>query len=160
MDKVKLAWVVGLLEGEGCFSKKNNRSRDVRVTCVSTDEDVIVKLHRYLGVGHVNGPYHKKPYHKRKPYYVLQISGKPAYDVLKLVHRHMGRRRFERISQLLEEYNAFQEKIYRIKDIRTGKISKVVNITEWCVKRHIPRHKVYRKYKGKWVQYKNWIRIE
>ena len=64
MDTIALAWVAGLLEGEGAFVLAWHKSSagpypEVRVQCNMTDEDVIRKLHASTGVGAVRGPYNQ-----------------------------------------------------------------------------------------------------
>jgi hypothetical protein len=57
MTSEETAWVAGLLEGEGSFSRKKAITTAGRVlyypqvSCGSTDEDVIEKLARIVGAG-------------------------------------------------------------------------------------------------------------
>lgn len=49
MTPEEVAWVAGLLEGEGYFSISSARHRQARVVCSMTDEDVVRKLHVLAG---------------------------------------------------------------------------------------------------------------
>lgn len=53
-----LAWLAGLLEGEGSFMLAKGRLPALRVGM--TDEDVIRHAHSIAGVGQVSGPFHKR----------------------------------------------------------------------------------------------------
>ena len=56
---VDLAWVAGFFEGEGCISLDHQkRGMTRRLSAVSTDLDVLNKLHGILGCG---GVYKRKP---------------------------------------------------------------------------------------------------
>lgn len=65
MNEVECAWVAGLLEGEGSFVFVGRRDRSrtfPQINCSMTDEDVIRKLHRFVGVGYV----HEDPGNQRQ----------------------------------------------------------------------------------------------
>lgn len=51
---IRLGWVTGLIEGEGCIIDRNGRPS---VEVATTDKDVALRLHEWSGVGVVNGPY-------------------------------------------------------------------------------------------------------
>lgn len=52
MNDLELAWVAGLLEGEGCFTVKGNAGikRNIAVRCQMTDKDVLDRLATFVGV--------------------------------------------------------------------------------------------------------------
>jgi hypothetical protein len=56
-----IAWAAGLFEGEGTVGTQETAERiRVRFALAMTDEDVVRRFRRILGVGHVNGPnWHK-----------------------------------------------------------------------------------------------------
>ena len=61
MNDQEVGWVAGIIEGEGTIECRSNPSKagtkwHPRLEVVSTDEDVVARLHRMVG-GHINGPY-------------------------------------------------------------------------------------------------------
>ncbi len=59
MSPEEIAWVAGILEGEGTFS--GNRHR---VTCAMTDRDIIARLAQTTGVGRIYFSKRQKEHHK------------------------------------------------------------------------------------------------
>lgn len=54
----EFAWACGLFEGEGSITHKKSKGRVLRVLSLgSTDEDVVRRFHKVVGVGKVRGPY-------------------------------------------------------------------------------------------------------
>lgn len=51
----RLSWVAGLFEGEGCIAH-NSKTGQWRLIVSSTDEDVILRLQEWTGLGNVRGP--------------------------------------------------------------------------------------------------------
>jgi hypothetical protein len=49
MTATDIAWLAGIIEGEGTFGRKGHPAGQVRVQM--TDEDVIDRLHSLTGVG-------------------------------------------------------------------------------------------------------------
>jgi len=71
MTEAELAWVAGLLEGEGCFFPMEYRTEKygpyvyARVAVLMTDLDILQRLPQVTGVGKINGPtIRKNPRHK------------------------------------------------------------------------------------------------
>lgn len=63
MNSVDVAWVAGIIEGEGCMGldnmgpKSKNLSPKAYIKVAMTDYDVIQALHQKTGVGNIHGPY-------------------------------------------------------------------------------------------------------
>jgi hypothetical protein len=62
VDKIALAWAAGLFEGEGSITHRSSHgdtSGRVPIACrlALTDEDVIRRFHKVVGVGRLYGPY-------------------------------------------------------------------------------------------------------
>lgn len=58
MNEHEVAWAAGLFEGEGSvYAEDQNGRRYLRFCLTSTDEDVIQRFARIVGVGKVYGPY-------------------------------------------------------------------------------------------------------
>ena len=56
ISEIDLAWIAGLLDGEGCFTKKSKRGRTIMICCQMTDMDVLEKLKEKMGCGRIHGP--------------------------------------------------------------------------------------------------------
>ena len=75
---MNIGWMAGMYEGEGCIEKTSPRG--YRLTIVSTDFDVIEKIHKFAG-GHV---YPAKKYQTHhKPAWRWRLGTKP--EVTKLL---------------------------------------------------------------------------
>ena len=66
------AWAIGLFEGEGCISIRDEKSRGyvykrVQLQLATTDEDVLQRFLAAVGKGRINGPYTRGT---NKPYWV------------------------------------------------------------------------------------------
>lgn len=106
-DPIKLAWVAGIIEGEGCIQVAQKRLKDgseyptfsIRVNM--TDEDVVRKLADYVGLGVMRGPI-KQSDIGHKPFWSWTLC---QHDhvmlVLNLIHPHMGLRRSLKIDEAL-----------------------------------------------------------
>ncbi len=95
-----LYWLSGLIEGEGCFSLKDNHGIPaIRFSIKMTDKDVVYKAHNTLKLGYVYGP-------------IITIHRKDCWDYI--IHRQsdvaalmmtlyplMGERRQKKIRELL-----------------------------------------------------------
>ena len=100
-----IAWLAGLLEGEGCFSEQ--RSQAARPTplvqLVMTDEDTVGQAAQTIG--HILG----KPAHRVRAYplssgkrkYVLSLAGLDAAKTMMTILPWMGIRRKQKIATVL-----------------------------------------------------------
>src|SRR4051812_6399725 len=92
---VEIAWLAGLLEGEGSFmahwatTHKNNGSdqRYFRIDLSMTDEDVVRKAARLMGATSLFVQNRKET--GRKPMWRTRLMGKHAREVAKLIRPHM-----------------------------------------------------------------------
>lgn len=104
-----LAWVAGLLEGEGCFAfKKDKRSSrlDCIVKCSMTDKDVLGRLKQKVG-GRLTGPYKNgKPKHYKPIYQWSLYKQEEVNSLLLNLAPLMGSRRQEKIYILLSLLSA------------------------------------------------------
>lgn len=103
-DITNIAWVAGVIEGEGHISTLPGGRMQVRVQM--TDEDVIRKLHATLGIGNVHGPYSNDRKTRvgadTKPLYYWAVGRKPHVKrVLQAIYPFMGARRARKIEQVL-----------------------------------------------------------
>lgn len=106
MRDVELAWVAGLLEGEGSFMLKRAGGRTVRnlprVTCSMSDLDVIHKLHRVVGFG-------------------IVCTGAPHKHTGCVMHRWQSEDR-DRVPQLLRELLPYmgERRSAKIREVLAG----------------------------------------
>lgn len=97
MTESEVAWLAGLLEGEGCFGLTSNK-HGLRITVGMTDLDTIEKIQRIAG-GNIIGT---KNLPNRKPLYTWHASVREvAVDVMLAILPHMGQRRSGKIQELL-----------------------------------------------------------
>lgn len=102
MNDVEAAWVAGLLEGEGCFTLGGvGKKARITVTCCMTDRDVIEKLSRVVGCGHI---YDRKPRKLGwKPAWQWIVATRAeAIQLMTEIRPLMGERRGARIDEIIE----------------------------------------------------------
>lgn len=102
MQDTDIAWVAGLLEGEGCFSIYERKNRpnttDCAIHCEMTDEDVIRKLHNIVGVGNIS---YRPARRNRQPTWILSVYKK--HDIFKIlisIMPYMSKRRLAKASEI------------------------------------------------------------
>ena len=115
LSREEIAWLAGLLEGEGTFSttsngRKGKASAKTRYVypCVQvamTDRDVVERVARMIGGGVKTARRsHRNPNHKDA--YITVVMGWPAVDVINLVLSWMGERRRVVINERISAYTA------------------------------------------------------
>ncbi len=107
-DPVTLAWLAGLLEGEGYFGLVPNwvggkRYRYPRIGVNMTDRDVVERVAYFWGT---QVQTLKPSGVSRKVAYRTQVSGKRAEMWMEALFPMMGARRQEQIAQTLEARRA------------------------------------------------------
>ena len=106
MKNTELAWLAGLLEGEGCFWLR--KPRGARQSCspylaVSmTDKDVVERVAKIFGVQVKKKPDQRKAHYK--PCWTVQASGPRAALWMNRMLPFMGMRRTARINEVLKEW--------------------------------------------------------
>lgn len=109
-----IAWAAGLFEGEGsCYFRDRKQgtsaSRSACVVLNMTDEDVIRKLHRIIGLGSVNGPY--QPPGNRKPVWRWSVTGsEQPQAVLAAFWPFLCSRRQAKIAEVLAQIATINSK--------------------------------------------------
>jgi hypothetical protein len=91
-----IAWLAGLLEGEGCFSKRGNC---ITIQLYMADRDVVERAARLLGALSVGVRDYTNS--KWKTCYYCTVSGPPAAAWMMTLYGLMGTRRQARIRELL-----------------------------------------------------------
>lgn len=104
---IDLAWLAGILEGEGCFQLHKNtggRHPVARLQLKMTDRDIVERAARIMcsegKFRKVNREKDYKPHYKDQ--YLCAIYGQTAKDVMRAVLPFMGARRYAKIKEVLE----------------------------------------------------------
>lgn len=108
ITEIEIAWLSGLLEGEGYFSYDNGTHR---ITLNMIDEDIVYKVARLFEkiTNTSYNPttvYQEKYNPNSKIYYRLSVCGERARMIMHTIVPHMGYRRRQRIWQSLNKYKA------------------------------------------------------
>lgn len=102
--RVEIAWLAGLLEGEGCFTfQKHGGSnrRQVRVGLKMTDQDVVARARDIIRPKKAKLSTNRSRQKGHKDSYEFKLYGKEAEEVMRAVRPFMGERRGARIDELL-----------------------------------------------------------
>lgn len=105
MTPTELAWLAGLLEGEGSFCEGPPSSPNQPVVQLAmTDRDVVERAASLLGNITV---YAKKDRRKAhwKPFFQLKLRGLPAVTLMRTLRPFMGERRRNQIDKAIASYN-------------------------------------------------------
>jgi hypothetical protein len=114
MTPVELAWVAGLIEGEGSFIVTGRSGRPngcrARVQMQSTDHDVLVRLRETIGTGVIN-PVGPRAGHgaagARKPCWGYALNAmRDVIALMRQLYPHMGLRRRAQIDTALAAFPA------------------------------------------------------
>lgn len=100
-----LAYVAGLLEGEGTFGAWSKRGvRRLRIAVSMTDVEPLHQCQQVTGLGRVNGPY-QPTYRGAKPYWIWQIQAwHQVQALMAAVYPWMSPRRKQQILRALEQH--------------------------------------------------------
>ncbi len=96
----ELGWLVGMLEGEGCFTvQRSNALAYAVVSVCSTDRDTI----EYAATLLDNSKIYTTSKNRKKPLHSIKIVGEPAERIMQELLVYMSLRRCARIEEVLEE---------------------------------------------------------
>lgn len=96
ISSAEVAWVAGILEGEGCWTGSGNKWR---IAVRMTDVDIIERLHTLTGVGTIGKSEAPKPKH-RQCYYWFVTKDIDKLWLTNLVLPWLGVRRSAKIATL------------------------------------------------------------
>ena len=109
LSDFELGWVVGILEGEGCFFITSRTKGPygpylyARVTVCMTDRDVLERLQRVTGIGMLEKIRERKdPRHKPISQWIV-CRNQEAIELMVAVYPHMGARRQAKIREVLAQ---------------------------------------------------------
>lgn len=97
MTEIELAWLAGLLEGEGCFSYRADRGVPT-VEVKMVDLDVINRVAVLVRRKVTPIPARREGWQVQ---YRVKIHGEPARELMRALLPYMGERRTARITELL-----------------------------------------------------------
>lgn len=98
LSQFDIGWLVGLVEGDGCFTFDGKHPV---VALKITDLDTAQRFATLFGTT-VSGPYHYEGQQMGdKPYYVSKVTGKRARDFMRSTSHHFSIRRREQIAGLI-----------------------------------------------------------
>ncbi len=118
-----LGWLVGLIEGEGCFYRKDSKSNLQDGTYVyplcgfammATDKDVMRRASDLLDID-LKGPYYKQQENERKVVWSIQVTGNKAVALMKSIYNYLGNRRKKQIDAALQWQSRGRFKLGEIK---------------------------------------------
>jgi len=108
-----LYWLAGILEGEGCFLLSISGRRYTPIISVHmTDEDIINRVSKLWDRKYVFQKRQKEHY---KDTYITKLKGKDAIELMKLIYPIMGKRRCEKIDNIIIKHENRPIKIIRNK---------------------------------------------
>ena len=109
LTEVETAWLAGLLEGEGCFTTRRNKTtrwsngdpkRYPRIIVAMTDKDVVARAAELMG------SYEPKIGRRLPPqqdmWWTELGKGADVLDLMEQILTFMGERRSKRIQELME----------------------------------------------------------
>lgn len=106
MNVRDVAWVAGIIEGEGTIDSANGL---VRVRVAMTDLDILQRLATITGVGRINGPYSNERNDSsiRKPIYCWKVARQDdATALLMTIFPFLGDRRSAKAAETLAMWRA------------------------------------------------------
>lgn len=110
MNEIELAWLAGLLEGEGSFglTRYASGTQAPQVQIRMSDLDVIERARVLIGVNRYSVEPRRSDH---KTIYLVRVRGKRAAELMRMLLPYMGERRSGRITEILNgiesgEYSA------------------------------------------------------
>lgn len=117
LSDFELGWLVGILEGEGCFDLHRRAERQKgtqRIKVMMNDEDTILKVQDlFFRLTGKMASIYRQTYEKENWNDSLQVmlNGKDAALVMRLIVKHMSQRRRQKIWQCLNFYRVKYKKL-------------------------------------------------
>lgn len=112
MTDLELGWIVGLLEGEGCFGiykdKRRPTTSTVKIQMESTDKDIVDRLNLLVPgrVWESNYPAKYRAFPNAKESWRWQISDRKRVMLLIVqIYPYMSDRRKLKLDEIVDYYN-------------------------------------------------------
>ena len=106
VNQFDLGWLVGILEGEGCFriASRHKKSAYPRIIVKMCDRDAVERLAEITGAGIVReAAWESKKNPKHSVAYTWTVNGAASLPLMELVRPYMGERRKQKIDEVLAE---------------------------------------------------------
>lgn len=95
MTDIEIAWLAGILEGEGCFAI----NRTPKITLSMTDADIIQRVASMCHKKVYTVPPRKDGW---KTVYRVEVFGEQAIELMRKILPHMGQRRSKKINEVIQ----------------------------------------------------------
>lgn len=105
MNEVEIAWLAGIIDGEGWFDcmEKEGRIPAVRIGVESIDLDLLQQCHSFSGMGIVSGPRFRGE--DRKPIWTWRVGKRrDVFRLLLAIAPLLSNRRRARILEIVNKY--------------------------------------------------------
>lgn len=99
MAESEIAWLAGLIEGEGSFWNRSKRYCAPVVQLAMTDEDVVIRA--AIAMGATKVVQESSPTKAGKLIYRTNVYGAAAIELMERLLPYMGKRRTQKIAELL-----------------------------------------------------------
>ena len=96
-----IAWLAGILEGEGCFLKP---PAQIGITLRMTDSDIVCRAAHIMGLKESDVKTRKKQKPHYKDQYGIQLCGRRAAEWMMTLFTLMGERRKRQIREALKKW--------------------------------------------------------
>lgn len=108
VTKIQIAWLAGILEGEGCFTMNGSaHNKQPIILMQSTDKDVVVRVANILGgQGYVIGKQRVGITFGKKIMYRYAVSSSLAIYWMRILLEYMGERRQDQIKYMLDLWDS------------------------------------------------------
>ncbi len=104
-DQQDVAWLAGLLEGEGCFHEGHTgRTLTPQVEVAMADKDIIERVAQFFGGTSVTPKYRQKMNPNWRTQYRTLATSKRAVIIMQAILPYMGKRRSAKIRSILALY--------------------------------------------------------
>lgn len=129
INDVELAWLAGILEGEGSFMMGRNIVGGKvyfypRVVVTMTDRDVIDRVASLFETN----TYCLPEKSDRKDQYRAQVNGSRAATLMEMLLLHMGERRSSKIKEILLEYGEIEPT-----NVRRSRSCSIAQKQRWAI---------------------------
>jgi hypothetical protein len=152
MTETEIAWIAGLLEGEGSFLVKTGTQGYPVIQCSMTDKDIMIRLQSLCG-GSLSS--HKPKNLNWKETHVWRLGGVAALDIMSKILPHMGERRTNKILEVMstsEEHTRAKENTKKNRELKHKEAGTAYNNGEGSLR------EIARRFNVSQVTVLNWSR--
>lgn len=100
----EIAWIAGLLEGEGCFLSPKGRYCSPIIQLIMTDKDVMIKAAKILGTKKVIKCKQDTRGKNPKQLYRTNVYGSRAIQWMMTLYTLLGERRQMKVREIIEAF--------------------------------------------------------